>query len=59
MKQNRHIGRNLYLHPVNIVGGVWKEDIKPWEGESKYLLAYSSTCLILSRWYINNCLYNF
>ncbi|TEA21494.1 Long-chain-alcohol oxidase FAO2 [Colletotrichum sidae] len=29
---NRHIGRNLYVHPCNFVGGYWKEDAKPWEG---------------------------
>jgi GMC oxidoreductase len=32
--KNRHIGRNLYLHPVNFVAAVFKEDVKPWEGES-------------------------
>ena len=30
--QNWQIGRNLYLHPVNLLAGVWKEDVKPWEG---------------------------
>jgi choline dehydrogenase-like flavoprotein len=30
--QNHHIGRNLYLHPVNIVSAHWPEDIRPWEG---------------------------
>ncbi|KAH8878879.1 GMC oxidoreductase [Thozetella sp. PMI_491] len=29
---NRHIGRNLHLHPVNFVAGFWDEDVKPWEG---------------------------
>jgi choline dehydrogenase-like flavoprotein len=29
---NPHIGRNLHLHPVNVIGGTWKRDIKPWEG---------------------------
>ncbi|KAK2014768.1 long chain fatty alcohol oxidase [Colletotrichum eremochloae] len=29
---NRHIGRNLYVHPCNFVGAYWKEDCKPWEG---------------------------
>ncbi|KAF6827017.1 long chain fatty alcohol oxidase [Colletotrichum musicola] len=29
---NRHLGRNLYVHPCNFVGGYWKEDAKPWEG---------------------------
>ncbi|ORY71456.1 long chain fatty alcohol oxidase [Pseudomassariella vexata] len=33
------IGRNLHLHPVNLVAGYWKEDIKPWEG-----CAISSVC---------------
>ncbi|OBT91780.1 hypothetical protein VE01_09366 [Pseudogymnoascus verrucosus] len=30
--KNRHIGRNLYLHPVNIISGLFKEDVRPWEG---------------------------
>lgn len=30
--KNKHIGRNLYLHPVNIVVGVYPEDVRPWEG---------------------------
>ena len=30
--KNWQIGRNLYLHPVNLLAGVWKEDVKPWEG---------------------------
>ncbi|KAF2794440.1 GMC oxidoreductase [Melanomma pulvis-pyrius CBS 109.77] len=29
---NYHIGRNLYLHPVSLVGAIYKEEIKPWEG---------------------------
>ncbi|OWP02346.1 hypothetical protein B2J93_3134 [Marssonina coronariae] len=29
---NKHIGRNLYLHPVNIVSAVFPEDVRPWEG---------------------------
>ncbi|PQE03875.1 GMC oxidoreductase protein [Rutstroemia sp. NJR-2017a BBW] len=29
---NPQIGRNLYLHPVNMVGAVYIEDVKPWEG---------------------------
>ncbi|TKW50203.1 Long-chain-alcohol oxidase FAO2 [Colletotrichum tanaceti] len=29
---NRHIGRNLHVHPCNFAGGYWKEDCKPWEG---------------------------
>ncbi|KAK1991967.1 GMC oxidoreductase [Colletotrichum falcatum] len=31
-KQNRHIGRNLYVHPCNFVVGYWKDDCRPWEG---------------------------
>jgi choline dehydrogenase-like flavoprotein len=29
---NPQIGRNLYLHPVNVVVGVYPEDVRPWEG---------------------------
>ncbi|KAB5558612.1 hypothetical protein GE09DRAFT_1237981 [Coniochaeta sp. 2T2.1] len=29
--KNRHIGRNLHLHPVNMVIAFWDEDIRPWE----------------------------
>lgn len=29
--KNRHIGRNLYLHPVNFVMAYYDEDVKPWE----------------------------
>ncbi|KAK3939899.1 hypothetical protein QBC46DRAFT_449951 [Diplogelasinospora grovesii] len=29
---NRHIGRNLHLHPVNFVGAYYEEDTKPMEG---------------------------
>ncbi|KAI9645833.1 hypothetical protein NHQ30_005268 [Ciborinia camelliae] len=28
---NPQIGRNLYLHPVSMVGAVFPEDVKPWE----------------------------
>lgn len=30
--KNRHIGRNLHLHPVNFVIGYYEEDVRPWEG---------------------------
>ncbi|TVY68951.1 Long-chain-alcohol oxidase, partial [Lachnellula suecica] len=30
--KNKQIGRNLYLHPVNVLGAVFKEDVRPWEG---------------------------
>lgn len=30
--QNAQIGRNLYVHPVSIVGAVHKEEIRPWDG---------------------------
>ncbi|RAL63381.1 hypothetical protein DID88_003805 [Monilinia fructigena] len=29
---NPQIGRNLYLHPVSMVGAVFPEDVRPWEG---------------------------
>ncbi|WPH03347.1 Hypothetical protein R9X50_00622500 [Acrodontium crateriforme] len=29
---NSHIGRHLHLHPASIVGAVWDEDVRPWEG---------------------------
>lgn len=32
LKQNPNIGKNLYLHPVNVVTGVFPQDIRPWEG---------------------------
>jgi choline dehydrogenase-like flavoprotein len=31
--KNYHIGRNLYLHPVIFLGGIYKEDVVPWEGD--------------------------
>ena len=30
--RNEHIGRHLYLHPVSNVSGVFREEIRPWEG---------------------------
>lgn len=30
--RNPHIGRHLHLHPVSILGAVWNEDVRPWEG---------------------------
>lgn len=30
--KNHHIGRNLYVHPVSVLGAIHKEEIKPWEG---------------------------
>jgi len=30
--KNKHIGKNLKLHPVCCVGGVYEEDVRPWEG---------------------------
>ena len=29
---NAHIGRHLHLHPVSNVCGIFKEEIRPWEG---------------------------
>lgn len=31
--KNHHIGRNLHLHPVIFLGGIYKEDIVPWDGD--------------------------
>ncbi|KAI5368221.1 putative glucose-methanol-choline oxidoreductase, long-chain-alcohol oxidase [Septoria linicola] len=30
--KNKHIGRHLRLHPVNMIAAVWDEDVRPWEG---------------------------
>jgi long-chain-alcohol oxidase len=30
--QNRNIGRNLKVHPVAVVMGVYDEELRPWEG---------------------------
>lgn len=30
--QNKHIGRNLRLHPVTFVGAIYDEEVRPWEG---------------------------
>jgi choline dehydrogenase-like flavoprotein len=30
--KNRHIGKNLKLHPTCCVGGIFDEDMNPWEG---------------------------
>lgn len=30
--KNPQIGRNLYLHPVTVIHGFFKEDVRPWEG---------------------------
>ncbi|KAF2665538.1 long-chain fatty alcohol dehydrogenase [Microthyrium microscopicum] len=29
---NKHIGSNLKLHPVCVVGSVYDEEVRPWEG---------------------------
>lgn len=29
---NPQIGRNLHLHPVNVVTACFREDVRPWEG---------------------------
>ncbi|KAH6985373.1 long chain fatty alcohol oxidase [Ilyonectria destructans] len=31
--KNRHIGKHLKLHPTNMVIGIWKEDMNPWEAK--------------------------
>ncbi|KAF2815869.1 long-chain fatty alcohol dehydrogenase [Mytilinidion resinicola] len=30
--KNKQIGRNLYLHPVCILGAVYPDEVRPWEG---------------------------
>ena len=30
--RNEHIGRHLHLHPVSNVAGIFREEIRPWEG---------------------------
>ena len=30
--RNPHIGQHLHLHPVSNVGGVFAEELRPWEG---------------------------
>ncbi|UPK96886.1 hypothetical protein LCI18_007821 [Fusarium solani-melongenae] len=30
--KNKHIGRNLHLHPTTFVGGVFEQETRPWEG---------------------------
>ncbi|KAI8721550.1 Long-chain-alcohol oxidase [Fusarium sp. LHS14.1] len=30
--RNKHIGRNLHLHPTTFVGGVFEQETRPWEG---------------------------
>ncbi|OBT46437.1 hypothetical protein VE00_03307 [Pseudogymnoascus sp. WSF 3629] len=30
--KNTHIGRNLYMHPANMVSAFFPEDVRPWEG---------------------------
>ncbi|KAF2744005.1 long chain fatty alcohol oxidase [Sporormia fimetaria CBS 119925] len=29
---NYHIGRNLYLHPVSVLGAIHPDDVEPWDG---------------------------
>jgi choline dehydrogenase-like flavoprotein len=30
--QNHHIGQHLHLHPVSNVTGIFREEVRPWEG---------------------------
>ncbi|KAM4054770.1 GMC oxidoreductase [Hirsutella rhossiliensis] len=38
--ENRHLGRNLHVHPCNFVFATDKEDVRPWEGG--IITSYSS-----------------
>lgn len=29
---NYHIGRNLYIHPVSLIGAIHPDELNPWEG---------------------------
>jgi hypothetical protein len=31
-RQNAHLGKNLHLHPCNVVTAVCNEETRPWEG---------------------------
>ncbi|KAF1976432.1 long chain fatty alcohol oxidase [Bimuria novae-zelandiae CBS 107.79] len=31
--KNYHIGRNLHIHPVILLGGIYKDEVVPWEGD--------------------------
>ncbi len=30
--KNKHIGKHLYMHPVNTISAIFPEVVKPWEG---------------------------
>ncbi len=57
--KNRHIGRNLYLHPVNVVAAVFKEDVKPWEGKTPILRSLMRTPLTPPRRHSDDGLHDF
>jgi choline dehydrogenase-like flavoprotein len=62
--RNYHIGRNLHIHPVSLLGAIHKEDVRPWEGAimtsvvsdfedqdgKGHGVKLESTCMIPSFW---------
>ena len=38
--QNGYVGRNLHIHPCNLVTAVYKDEVRPWEGS--IITSYSS-----------------
>jgi choline dehydrogenase-like flavoprotein len=47
--RNEHIGRHLHLHPVSNVSGIFREEIRPWEGTMQAI--YSDQFRFLSGTY--------
>ena len=43
--RNENIGKNLHLHPVSNVGGVFDETIRPWEGTMQAIYSDEHRCL--------------
>jgi choline dehydrogenase-like flavoprotein len=43
--ESEHIGRNLHLHPVSNVSGIFDEEIRPWEGTMQAIYSDQHRCL--------------